>query len=265
MYGSIGGGSPILGITTAQASALEKSLNGAPAADKGPFKVYLGMRYWHPFIDDTVKRMHADGVGAAVALTLYPQYSLATTGSALSRFIREAERYSLQSALISSWFDYPLYIEALTDVIKKGLGSFQGKDADLLFSAHSLPVRIIESGDPYVEQVRGTIKAVMKKVNLRWHLSYQSKSGPVTWLSPSTEEKMAELARKGVKNLLVVPVSFVSDHIETLYEIDILYRQHAQRLGINLVRTESLNTHPLFIEALREMVTKEVEKQGWQE
>ena len=263
MYRCIGGGSPMLSITSAQAVALEKALKETCGADERLWKVYVGMRYWHPFIEDAVKRMCDDGVRTAVALSLYPQYSLATTGSALTKFKEEADRHSLETSCVASWFDHPLYIDALSDVIEKGLDSFQKGDADLLFSAHSLPVRIIESGDPYVEQVLGTIGEVVKKVNARWHLSYQSKSGPVKWLSPSTEERIAELAEGGVKNLLVVPISFVSDHIETLYEIDILYKRYADRLGINLVRTQSLNTHPLFIDALKDLVMKAVEKEGW--
>ncbi len=150
-------------------------------------------------------------------------------------------------------------------MIKEGLESFHSSldDIHVLFSAHSLPKKFIDEGDPYVDQIKGTIEEITKRITIKWHLSSQSKSGPVRWLEPSTDEKLKELAREGVRNILVVPISFVSDHIETLYEIDILYKEMAENLGINLRRTESLNTHPLFIEALKEMVMKGVKEMGW--
>ena len=160
---------------------------------------------------------------------------------------------SLSLRCIESWYDHPLYIEAVVEQINNGLAQFEGKP-DVLFSAHSLPQQFIDDGDPYLKEIEGTIAAITKKIDVRWHLSFQSKSGPVKWLKPSTEHMLGELARKGVKDLLVVPISFVSDHIETLYEIDILYKDMATGLGINLKRTESLNTSPTFIKALAEIV-----------
>jgi ferrochelatase len=275
MYRLIGGKSPILDITEAQADALEKALNSSgdmPCA----FRVYMGMRYWRPFIEDTVRQMYKDGARQVLAISLYPHYSIATTGSAMDKFKEAITKYPVESSAISWWYDHPLYIEALSESIRKGLQSFSPslsgtpqprgdgqRDAEVLFSAHSLPMSIVESGDPYVSHIRGTIDEVAKRMNLRWHLSYQSKSGPVKWLGPSTGEKMEELAGKGVKNVLVVPISFVSDHIETLYEIDILYRGLAGTLGMKLVRAESLNTNPLFISALKDMVMKKIEELGW--
>ena len=135
----------------------------------------------------------------------------------------------------------------------------------MLFSAHSLPVKFIEEGDPYVDQIKETINEVTKKIDIKWSLSYQSKTGPVKWLGPSTETMLHGLADKGTKNLLVVPISFVSDHIETLYEIDILYKNMANTLGIRLERTEALNTSPLFISALRDIVINAMKENGWQE
>ena len=126
----------------------------------------------------------------------------------------------------------------------------------VLFSAHSLPQKIIDQGDPYVDQTMGTIQEITKRLNIKWRLSFQSKSGPVKWLTPSTEDKIQELAKEGVRNILMVPISFVSDHIETLYEIDILYKNLAGALGVQMKRTESLNTHPVFIEALKDIVLK---------
>lgn len=261
MYRLIGGKSPILDITKAQADALEKALNGA--AERGfVFRVSVGMRYWHPFIEDAVKQMHSEEIRSVLAVTLYPHYSLATTGSALDKFRDVVGGYPMEPADISAWYDHPLYIEALAGSIRKGLTLF-GDGAEVLFSAHSLPMSIATSGDPYVTHIRTTIDEVVKKIDVRWHLSYQSKSGPVKWLEPSTEEKIKDLARSGVKNLLVVPISFVSDHIETLYEIDILYKRLAKEAGIKLIRAESLNTNVLFIRALKEMVMEKTRELGW--
>lgn len=252
MYRKIGGKSPILEITTAQARALEASLNKDRAHRR--YIVRPGMRYWHPYIEDTAADLYSEGVRDMVALSLYPHYSLATSGSALSAFNNAVSRLRVRHVSVPAWYDHPRYIDALVDVISRGLARFPGGGAHILFSAHSLPMSIIEAGDPYVEHIKGTISAVMERIRLPWHLAYQSRSGPVRWLSPSTGEMLKELSGAGVRELLVVPVSFVSDHIETLYEIDILYRNEAEGFGVRLERAESLNTHPLFIEALRDLV-----------
>ena len=256
MYSLIGGKSPILEITKAQAAVLEEVLNSREKPEHKPYRVYIGMRYWHPFIGDTVKQMYSDGIKNVIALGLYPHYSIATTGSSVGKMKEVMKDYpSLSLRCIESWYDNPLYIDAVVEQINNGLQQFEGKP-EVLFSAHSLPQKFIDDGDPYLKEIEGTIAAITKKIDIRWHLSFQSKSGPVKWLEPSTEHMLDELARKGVKDLLVVPISFVSDHIETLYEIDILYKDMAGGLGINLKRTESLNTSPTFIKALAEIVAK---------
>jgi protoporphyrin/coproporphyrin ferrochelatase len=268
MYSQISGKSPIFDITKAQAKALEEALNkeSNPPFTKGgitntsdSFKVYIGMRYWRPFAEDVVAEIFRDGVRKLVGLSLYPQYSVTTSGSSLSQFREVSSRYDMEIVTVDSWHNHPLYIEALVDVIKKGFMSFQPSALDnvhVLFSAHSLPQKIIDQGDPYVDQTLETIREIAEHLPIRWHLSYQSKSGPVKWLEPSTDDKLEELARNGIKNVLVVPISFVSDHIETLYEIDILYKNLAGKLNINLKRTEALNTHPKFIGALQDIVEK---------
>ncbi|MGO9380383.1 MAG: ferrochelatase [Dissulfurispiraceae bacterium] len=257
MYSMIGGKSPILEITKAQAAALEEVLNsGHNALNDAHYRVYIGMRYWHPFIEDTLERMHRDGIKDIIALSLYPHYSIATTGSSVGRLKSAMKSYpGLSLRCITSWYDHQLYIEALIERIKSGLTLFC-EEPGVLFSAHSLPQKFIDAGDPYLNEIEGTISAITKKIEIHWYLSFQSKSGPVKWLEPSTEQMLKDLARKGVKDLLVVPISFVSDHIETLYEIDILYRNMAAGFGINLKRTESLNTEQTFIKALADMVTK---------
>lgn len=280
-YSLIGGRSPILDITNAQARALEIALNleqvtensGFPLPSSSLFKVFVAMRYWHPLIDNVVQEISASGIKKLIVIGLYPQYSVATTGSSISRFKEAISAYQFEVSYVESWFNHPLYIDALVESIKKGLVSFvqdtgsmpEGEDLNvqILFSAHSLPQKFIDEGDPYAEQITGTIKAITDRILMKWYIGYQSKSGPVKWLEPSTEEVIRDLAQKGIKNVLVVPISFVSDHIETLYEIDILYKQMAGELGVDLRRTESLNTHPLFIRALKEIVLKKAEELNW--
>ena len=276
-YALIGGKSPIKDITCAQAEALERSLQNSTKGMQGAgVTVAVGMRYWSPFFEDAVRELHDRGIRRLLVLSLYPHYSVATTGSSLSHLRRILAAYpDIAVHAIESWYDQPRYIDALTGQIRQGLDTFGSsrrlrpstpvQDIQLLYSAHSLPVKFIEEGDPYVDHIMGTIHAVAQKVAVPWSLSYQSKSGPVAWLEPSTEEMLAELARKGVQNLLVVPVSFVSDHIETLYEIDILYKEMAADMGIHLERIPSLNTAPQFITALKEIVLKGIAEAGWAE
>lgn len=248
LYGLIGGKSPLEEITVAQAAALQKKLGAR-------LPVYVGMRYWKPFISDTVEQMHKDGIKRILALSLYPHYSIATTGSSLKAFKEAAAKYPLEYVCTGSWFDHPGYLDSLEEKIREGMAKFDEKPA-ILFSAHSLPQKFIEAGDPYAKEIMGTIEALEGRIDMQWHLSYQSKTGPVKWLEPSTEHMLHELADKGVKNLLVVPISFVSDHIETLYEIDMLYKEMAQGLGMRIERIESLNTSPKFIEALADIAVK---------
>ncbi|NWF75780.1 MAG: ferrochelatase [Nitrospirae bacterium] len=280
MYRMIGGKSPILDITMAQAKALEETLNKKSSNNQLStiktqisFKVYVGMRYWHPLIEDIISEIHRDGIRKIIALSLYPQYSIATSGSSLSKFDEATKFFNMDTMTIPYWNKHPLYIEALIDMIKKGIESFSPsfppkgrgideEDIHVLFSAHSLPKKIIEQGDPYEQQTKETIQEITKLIPLKWHLSYQSKSGPVEWLGPSTKEKLQELAQKKIKNILVVPISFVSDHIETLFEIDILYRNLAEKLGMNFRRIDSLNTYPKFIDALAGIIIKKLIDSG---
>jgi ferrochelatase len=261
-YSLIGGKSPLLDITTAQAKALENLLNSKFEIRNSKFRVYVGMRYWRPFIEEAVDHAMRDGISRILALSLYPHYSIATTGSSVKKFEEVIKKYHVDYFSVTSWFNHPLYINALVENIQKGIKTFDKKPV-VLFSAHSLPKKFIDKGDPYVNEIKGTIDAILRKIDIEWHLSYQSKTGPVKWLEPTTEEVLHELAKKGVKDLLVVPISFVSDHIETLYEIDMLYKDMAQGLGMNLKRIESLNTSPKFIEALSDIVIKNAKDLVW--
>jgi ferrochelatase len=279
MYSQIGGKSPILDITTAQAKALEKALNEQSAVSGQQsagglnpslsFKVYIGMRYWRPFVKDTLAKIIEDGIEHLIVLSLYPHYSKATTGSAIADFKKVLSKLAtrnsqLTTQFIDRWYDFPPYIDSLAELISEGMKEFEVNDFDMLYSAHSLPQSFIDEGDPYLEHINATIAAVNSSLATRnslpvnWYLSFQSKTGPVKWLEPSTGETIIRLAKEGCKNLLVVPISFVSDHIETLYEIDILYKKLAEKHGINLARCRSLNTYDKFILAMKQLIMAKI-------
>jgi ferrochelatase len=259
-YRLIGGGSPLARITAEQGLALREAL----AAD-GDFLVEMAMRYWQPRAADTVASLYSRGVRRLVALTLYPHYSLATTGSSLDDLRRAVAAAPIPPALaeVRQWPVQPGYVQALAESIREGLHSFAGAPVQLVYSAHSLPLKFIQEGDPYLDQIRQTIAAVAKETGLAGQLCFQSRSGPVQWLAPSTPDMLKDLAVAGCRNILMVPISFVSDHVETLYEIDIQYRELAESLGMRLVRTASLNTRPEFIRALADLVREACRNQGW--
>jgi ferrochelatase len=258
-YRLIGGGSPLRRITEEQASALETNLKqkGCDAT------VYIGMRYWHPFTEEAIARIKRDQVDRLVILPLYPQFSISTSGSSfrlLERIWTEDE--SLQSidyTVIPSWYDRPGYLQAMADLIAQELDQFPHPDqVHVFFSAHGVPVSYVEeAGDPYQQEIEECTRLIMKTLNRPNHytLAYQSRVGPVEWLQPYTEDALKDLAEQGVKDLVVVPISFVSEHIETLQEIDMEYREIAEEEGIeNFHRVPALNTHPTFINDLAEMV-----------
>lgn len=251
-YARIGGGSPLKAITQRQQRALEKALAG-----DGEFAVTLAMRYWPPLAETAIAEMLARGVERIILLTLYPHYSKATTGSSLSEFHRQAKRLAphLPLAIIEAWPEQPDYLQALAESVTEGMKAFSPDNKPILiYSAHSLPVSFIEDGDPYVEHLEKSIAALEKITGISGHLCYQSRSGPVQWLEPSTSATIERLAREGCRNLLVLPISFVSDHIETLYEIDMLFKEKAAALGICLRTCPSLNDRATFIAALRQLV-----------
>ncbi|MFQ5800299.1 MAG: ferrochelatase [Candidatus Hydrothermarchaeales archaeon] len=255
-YRLIGGGSPILDITKAQARALEERLR-----ERGrELKTYVGMRYWHPSIGEAVERAAHDGIDELIALPLFPHYSRATTGSCFNELKKAIGGYgkNLDVTYVKSWHEHPLYIKALAASIKEGFKGFSSEERNevqILFSAHALPQKFVDEGDPYVDQVAATINALSSIIDIgSWKLSFQSRSGPVTWIGPETRETIRRLAREGIDKVLLVPISFVSDHMETLYEMDILYKKQAEKLGIAVVRAPSLNTSSKFIEALADIV-----------
>ena len=260
-YEQIGGGSPLRRITEEQARALESAL----AARNINARVYVGMRYWNPFIEEALDQIRDDQIDHLVVLPLYPQFSISTTGSSLNRMYAIAgetgNRLPLTS-VVCSWEADPNYIEAMAAAAREELSCFPDQDparTHILFSAHSVPVRYIDEGDPYLDQTKATVELIMKRLGAhRPHtLSFQSKVGPVEWLSPATNETIPRLAREGVSQLMLVPVSFVSEHSETLYEMDILYRNLAAEAGItHYRRVPTMNCRADFIQALASIVER---------
>jgi ferrochelatase len=250
-YARIGGGSPIFQKTEEQAQALEQALH----AD-GAFMVRPCMRYWHPFSEAALREMVQAGVTELIALPLYPHYSIATTGSSLAELHRVHKRLGLDMPIreIRSWPIEAAYIACLVARIREGMAVFQGGMVELVYSAHSLPVQFIREGDPYVEHLEQSIQAIEAQTGIRGRLCYQSRSGPVEWLGPSLPDVITELSRQGCRNMLVLPLSFVSDHVETLFEIEMQYREMAEGLGMRFACTRALNADPCFITALRNLV-----------
>ncbi|GAB4230357.1 MAG: ferrochelatase [Stanieria sp.] len=263
-YLQIGGGSPLLQITEAQAEALTAKLSelGQNA------KVYIGMRYWHPFTEEAIAQIEKDQIEKVVILPLYPQFSISTSGSSF-RVLEEMWKQNphlqqIKYTLIPSWYDAPGYLEAMTDLIAQELEQFENPEqVHIFFSAHGVPVSYVEeAGDPYQKEIEECTRLIMQTLKRpnQYTLAYQSRVGPVEWLKPYTEDALQELGEQQVKNLLVVPISFVSEHIETLQEIDIEYREVAEEAGIeNFRRVPALNTHPRFIESLAQLVIDSVD------
>lgn len=266
-YQRIGGGSPQLRITRDQAAALEYRLN-AGSGGHDPYRVFIAMRYSQPTSADALEAIADAGIRRIVTLTLFPHFSKATTGSSRNEFERAlaAPRWRGQFD-VTHIEHYPAdarYVEAVTETVRLAWTDIPEERRDktvLLFSAHGLPQRFIDEGDPYVAHIDATRFAVLERLNLpnRQRIAYQSRTGPVRWIGPGTEETIRELAEEGVTDVLVIPLSFVSDHIETLYEVDMLFADAAREAGITgYYRTPALNTHPLFIEALARLVQEHV-------
>lgn len=253
-YGSIGGRSPIRELTDRQARALESQLNR-----ELPAKVVVAMRYWHPFTEEAISQLEAAGATEIVLLPLYPQYSKTTTGSSFNEWDRRyTPRPDIPVHRIHSYPSHPGYVDALVEKINQGLAAFEpGAEVYMLFSAHGVPVKVIEAGDPYVRHIEETTMEVMRRGRWRHshHVCYQSKVGSGRWVQPTLIGSLRELGAKGVENVFIVPVSFVSDHVETLNEIAIEAREEARRVGITgFGMMEALNDSPRFISALADLV-----------
>ncbi len=263
-YRKIGGRSPLLDITKAQASALEKTLNtlGVKA------RVYVGMKHWHPYIGEVVPQIVNDGFHQIIALALAPHYSQISIGGykqvldqALGAVIK------LQVDFVESWYDHPLFHRAVAEKVNAVLAQYpRPENFEVLFAAHSLPERILQQNDPYPLQLRSSCQAVADLLKLNhWSFAYQSagQTGE-KWLGPDILEVLQEMSLRGNGvNVLVVPIGFVADHLEILYDIDVEAQEFARTHGLNLARAESLNTSPTFISALADVVLKRANRNKW--
>jgi ferrochelatase len=251
-YRLIGGSSPLLEITFKQAKALGDSL----AARGYQFKSYVGMRYGHPLIEETLKKVVEDGIHEVIALPMAPFRSRASTGAYIEE-VNQAKKNmgeKIEISFIEGWHLHPLFIGAIQEKIEEGLMQFTREEREkvhLIFSAHSLPKSLVEN-EPYVKDMKQSVQEVLKQTEpIPWHIAFQSRGmGPEEWLGPDVESVLEELSKKKIQEILIVPIGFVSDHIEILYDIDILYRYKAKLLGMQLKRTPSLNFSKRFIGAL---------------
>lgn len=264
-YRQIGGKSPLLEITRAQVAAIQAELPDI-------FRCYLGMRHWSPWIEDTVGEMVDDGITHAVSLVLAPHFSKLSVAKYQKKIAAGLEMYhgDIVFEHIGSYHNAPDYIQALVNRVQEGLSRWpeaEREQVHVIFSAHSLPVRIMKMGDPYDEQLRETARLVAERAGLnqeQWSWSYQSAGrSPEPWLGPQLEKYIPEVAARGIKNMISVPVGFVSDHVEILYDIDIQAQAVAEEHGVRLERPPALNTDPLFIGQLAQLIEERAAEAGW--
>jgi ferrochelatase len=254
-YKRIGGGSPLVCWSTLQGRGLVERLR----ARGHDVEFALAMRYWKPTSDEALEELRRAGVDRLLSLTQYPQYSIATTGSSVNELLRAMRRRKMMIPIdrIDAWYNHAGYLDAMAARARNALETFP-RDATptILVSAHGLPKHFIEAGDPYCGHIKVTMKGILERLpRLPATLAYQSRVGPVEWIGPSTDQEIDRLAREGVKDILVIPISFISDHIETLYEVDMLYGDQAKARGIRTFkRMESLNDYPPFLDALADLV-----------
>ena len=246
-YRRIGGRSPLNEITEAQRAALEGE-TGLP--------VFVGMKHWHPWIADAVDAALADGAERIVALVLAPHYSRMSIGGYRDR-LETALDGRAELAFVESWHDHEPYLDLLADRVR-------GTDAHVVFTAHSLPERILADGDPYRDQLLETSRLVAERAGVeRWSFAFQSESQTgEPWLGPDILDELDALHEQGVRKVLVAPVGFVSDHLEILWDIDVEAREKAAELGLELDRIESLNVDPVFIRALADLVKQASRAEG---
>jgi ferrochelatase len=252
-YDDMGGGSPLLRHTQAQAEGIARALTGL-GLEARPF---VAMRYWHPFADEAATAIKALDPYGTIVVSLYPQFSPATGGSSLDDMRRALEAAGLTDRPVLTLERYPVlpgYVEATVASVRRGLETMGGAAPHVLFSAHGLPQKYIDLGDPYLDEIKQTYDAVRKDLSrgLDCSLAFQSRVGPREWLRPYVEDHLPDLARRGVRRVLMVPLGFVSDHIETLHEMDETYAGLARSLGMEFHRTPALNDDPTFCKALAE-------------
>jgi len=258
-YAGIGGKSPLLEHTARQAAALETALRSDFDA-----RVAVAMRYWHPLTEEAIRAMERHAPEELVLLPLYPQYSRTTTGSSLNEWARRfhPDGWNLRIQVVREFHEDEGYLDAVAEAVDRSLAEFPDpRGVDVVFSAHSIPVSVVERGDPYQRQIERTVELVWRRGAwpARHCLCYQSKVGASKWLGPSMHQTLRRLAGEGRRSVLVAPVSFVSDHVETLHEIAIEHREQAHSLGIADYRmVPGLNDSPSFIQALAALVRSRV-------
>lgn len=262
-YAEIGGGSPILKWTRRQGELLCRNLDKL-SPKTAPHKTYVAFRYADPLTEVTLEEMERDGVEKVVVFSQYPQYSCATTGSSLNAihdfYSRRKEASKMQWSLIDRWSTHPLLARTIAERVKEKLKEFPEsvrQDVLVLFSAHSLPLKAVNRGDTYPSEVGATVHAVMQELSFSqpYSLVWQSKVGPLPWLGPFTDDAIKAYVKQGKKNFILVPVAFVNEHIETLHEMDIEYcHDLGKELGADIRRAAAPNDHPLFIDALTDIV-----------
>ena len=269
-YRQIGGRSPLLDLTRQQVAGVMEILN--PLDQPALFKEYLGMRHWAPWIEETVGTMIDDGITRAVSIVLAPHFSKLSIAKYQRKITAGLAMYRGDVAFehISSYHDAPGLIDALAERVHEGLRRWpedERPDVHVVFSAHSLPVRILQQGDPYDSQLRETARLVAAKAGLpddQWSWSYQSAGrSPEPWLGPQLEDYLPDLAAQGIRNVISIPVGFVCDHVEILYDIDIEAQAVAKAHGIRLERPPALNDDPVFIRQLADLVQQKAQKAGW--
>lgn len=261
-YREIGGRSPILEQTRAQAEALESALN----ADGMNFKTFVGMRHWHPFIPDVLKEMEEQGIEQAVGLVMAPHYSRMSIGAYFKKV--EESGSPISFARIDNWHLQPGYIRALAGRVRDALRRFPDEvraDVAVIFTAHSLPEKILEWDDPYPAQLQETVSAVMQELGSQpQEFAYQSAAiSDIPWLGPDAGEVIEHYASQGKRDILICPIGFVCEHVEILYDIDIVYQNLARSLGVHLERIEMLNTAPDMIDGLVQLVCDKSKEAGW--
>ena len=257
-YARIGGRSPILELTRAQASAVGRALGNA-------FRVYVGMRHWHPYIQDVVEEIARAGHRRIVGVAMAPHYSNMSVGAYEKKLLQAAEG-RLDVSLIRSWWSQPQFLDAVANRIAQALQRFPRPSAvQVVFTAHSLPEKILASADPYPAELTASATEVAQRARLKdWRLAYQSAGAtPEPWLGPDVEAVLTELAKAGHEAVLLVPIGFVCDHVEILYDIDVECQALAKRLGVQLERTASLNDDPGLVAAVADVVRKAAAERDW--
>ncbi len=278
-YRQIGGRSPILDLTRAQADALQNALRERATGEGWihPFKVFVGMRHWHPYIKDTLKEMEGEGIRHAVGLVMAPHYSRMSIGAYYKKVL-EAES-SIDLLPVERWHLCPGYLDALHRRVQDALERFPAEvrsEVPIIFTAHSLPARIREGSDPYQDELLETVEELKKRlrrspggegstdVEGRCHFAFQSAAmTPDRWLGPDAGEIIDKLACEGKKEVLIAPIGFVCEHVEILYDIDIKFRQRATSRGMRLERIEMLNDAPAMIVGLAGLMVEKAREKGW--